>query len=257
MSAPLPPYSTFRTDNKVRPTAAGPAGGIGSGRRPEKGRVPRTVRPSVLRGCTEDTSVRKVVRRRPSRAFSGPPTGGTRGRSFELNCHPFRSAVSNFQFPLFSLRHPSSFSLRHPPGPPNHRWSTFRPFPTLYWPDFQPWPLAWHRSGTSIDGCCLGIRNGRPQFLTVYRPIKRTNSSFRRCIRSHFFSSTPRRDPNGTPRTTTCNCTVGPVLPPFRLGSLGSARLGHPIYMAVGKWIEINSFHSPPPACRCHVAIHT
>ena len=130
MSAPLPPYSTFRTDNKVRPTAAGPAGGIGSGRRPEKGRVPRTVRPSVLRGCTEDTSVRKVVRRRPSRAFSGPPTGGTRGRSFELNCHPFRSAVSNFQFPLFSLRHPSSFSLRHPPGPPNHRWSTFRPFPT-------------------------------------------------------------------------------------------------------------------------------
>ena len=50
MSAPLPPYSTFRTDNKVRPTAAGPAGGIGSGRRPEKGRVPRAVRPSVLRG---------------------------------------------------------------------------------------------------------------------------------------------------------------------------------------------------------------
>ena len=225
MSAPLPPYSTFRTDNKVRPTAAGPAGGIGSGRRPEKGRVPRAVRPSVLRGCTEDTSVRKVVRRRPSRAFSGPPTGGTRGRSFELNCHPFRSAVSNFQF-LFS---PPSSSIVFSPAPARPSKPSLVHFPSIpnaHWPDFQPCPLAWHRSGTSIDGCCLGIRNGRPQFLTVYRPIKRTNSSFRRCIRSHFFSSTPRRDPNGTPRTTTCNCTAGPVLPPSLPTRIGSDRLG-------------------------------
>ena len=127
MSAPLPPYSTFRTDNKVRPTAAGPAGGIGSGRRPEKGRVPRTVRPSVLRGCTEDTSVRKVVRRRPSRAFSGPPTGGTRGRSFELNCHPFRSAVSNFQF-LFS---PPSSSIVFSPAPARPSKPSLVHFPSI------------------------------------------------------------------------------------------------------------------------------
>lgn len=46
MSAPLPPYSTFRTDNKVRQPAAGPAGGRGSAGGRRKFTFPeRTVRP--------------------------------------------------------------------------------------------------------------------------------------------------------------------------------------------------------------------
>ena len=49
-------------------------------RRPEKVHVPRPVRPSVLRGCTEDTWSGMGVRRRPSRAFLGRSTGGARGR---------------------------------------------------------------------------------------------------------------------------------------------------------------------------------
>ncbi len=36
MSNPLPPYSTFRTDNKVRQVAAGGTGGIRRLGRPEK-----------------------------------------------------------------------------------------------------------------------------------------------------------------------------------------------------------------------------
>ena len=256
MSAPLPPYSTFRTDNKVRPTAAGPAGGIGSGRRPEKGRVPRAVRPSVLRGCTEDTSVRKAVRRRPSRAFSGPPTGGTRGRSFGLNCHPFRSAVSNFQF-LFSP--PSSLIVFSPaPFPPAlqtiagptsihsqrllaglptvsarlaslrtlHRWLLPR-YPE--WPPPIPYPLPSNKTNELI----LPALHAIPFFHHHVVTRMELHAQLLATVPSVLFS-----------------------LPPFRLASarIGSARSPD---MVVGKWIEINSFHSPPPACRCHVAIHT
>lgn len=55
MSNPLPPYSTFRTDNKVRQAAAGGTGGIRRLGRPEKAAEEfSTVRP-FFGGCTEDT----------------------------------------------------------------------------------------------------------------------------------------------------------------------------------------------------------
>ena len=58
MSNPLPPYSTFRTDNKVRQAAAGGTGGIRRLGRPEKAAEEfSTVRP-FFGGCTEDTSPR-------------------------------------------------------------------------------------------------------------------------------------------------------------------------------------------------------
>lgn len=84
MSAPLPPYSTFRTDNKVRHAAAVPGAARAAGENVHVGRSRspwRRDRPSVLRGCTEDTLqlmvpglVRKGVRR-----SVGPPTGRTLG----------------------------------------------------------------------------------------------------------------------------------------------------------------------------------
>ena len=115
MSAPLPPYSTFRTDNKVSHAAAGPAGGIGSAGGRRKFRFPkRTVRP--FSGGARKIWSGVVLRRRPSRPLLGPPTGGTRGPCHVWNCGPFRSAVSNFQLPLVSSVIPRRSPTERPPA---------------------------------------------------------------------------------------------------------------------------------------------
>ena len=99
MSNPLPPYSTFRTDNKVRQAAAGGTGGIRRLGRPEKAAEEfSTVRP-FFGGCTDARKIprpERGVRRSPS-----PRPGGSLGRldPSRLLCiglagfDPFRRAV--------------------------------------------------------------------------------------------------------------------------------------------------------------------
>ena len=102
MSNPLPPYSTFRTDNKVRQAAAGGTGGIRRLGRPEKAAEEfSTVRP-FFGGCTEDTSAGA-----PPRGPGGLSAGLDASRLLCIGlagCDPFRRAVCLTAIPSLFLR---------------------------------------------------------------------------------------------------------------------------------------------------------